>query len=146
MKNLLRLDVLSLVLVAGCLAACGSPAKSRRALWDEKGPASYQYTLRWSCFCGPDFTDPMRITVRDGAITSAVDVETGMPVDPATRRPLTIEGLFDVIEDAYRKNAAKVDVTYDPTDGHPVSANIDYDQRVIDEELGFRTEDLQRQP
>lgn len=142
----LRLDVLSLVFAATCLAACGAPDKSSRALWADQGPASYQYTLRWLCFCGPDFTGPTRITVRDGAITSAVDAETGAPIDPATRRALTIEGLFDVIEDAYQKNAYKVDVAYDPLDGHPVSANIDYDQHAVDEELGFTAKDLQRLP
>jgi hypothetical protein len=148
MKNPLRLEALPLVLAASCLVACGSPGRSRqessRALWSEEGPTSHQFTLRWICFCVPDFTRPTRITVRDGAIASATDEETGMAVDPSTRRLLTIDGLFDVIDDAYQRNAAQVDVTYDPNDGHPVSANIDYDKNAVDEELGFRVLDLQR--
>ncbi|MBT5773744.1 MAG: hypothetical protein HOH95_05130, partial [Dehalococcoidia bacterium] len=54
----------------------------------------------------------------------------------------TIDGLFNLIEEAIDQRAAAINVTYHPTLGYPLDAYIDYDLRIADEELGFTIHQL----
>lgn len=149
MKPSVRSFVLAAVAALG-LAACGPAGKSdfdaARARWKAKGPARYAYTLKWSCFCVSDYTRPTRITVADGQISSAVDAETGAAVAQASRDVRTVDGLFDFLDDAFKRNAASIQATYDPQDGHPTQANIDYVANAADEEQSFTATDLTPSP
>tara|TARA_B110000116_G_C16423388_1_gene397202 strand:- start:159 stop:353 length:195 start_codon:yes stop_codon:yes gene_type:complete len=58
----------------------------------------------------------------------------------------TVTGLFDLIEWAIEVAAFRIEVTYDPATGLPVDACIDYDQQVVDEELGFSLMELPASP
>jgi hypothetical protein len=142
--------IFSLVIVALSLASCVSrsqkEAKINRAKWDAKGPARYQFTFQWNCFCPQEFTSPTRITVHNDVIVEATDVNSGTTIAPASRDLRTIDGLFDLIHEAFQRDADRVDVTYDPTDGHPVTGFIDYEQLAADEELGFTVSDFQALP
>lgn len=104
-----------------------------REQWAAAGPAAYQLTLHRSCFCPPEYRGPFMVTVRDG------DVETvryeGQTVDAA--RGMSVESLFDLIEDAYARGAERVDAEFDPTWGYPTRLYIDYEAQMADEEIGY---------
>jgi len=120
---------LGVVLLSGCGR---SELESARNRWKAAGPSAYQYTLRWNCFCEEEFTRATRITVRDTKVVEAVDSQTGGAVDFSKRRVLTVEGLFDYLNQLYAEGTHQLVVKYDAADGHPVSAEIDMDQRVLD--------------
>ena len=113
--------------------------EDNRERWTEIAPASYTYAVSRLCFCGTEATGPVRVTVVDGAVSERVYVETGDPVDVtfADHFP-AVDGLFDVLADAYEREAAQIDVTYDPETGVPLDFWIDYEVNIADEELGFR--------
>ena len=48
-----------------------------------------------------------------------------------------VEGLFDLVQDAIDRNAARLEATFDPATGFPGSFAADYDLAVADEELAF---------
>ena len=129
------------------LGACGDdltgPARSAdleraRQRWRAARPAEYAYTLRRSCFCGPEVTRPVQITVRNGTVVELRYADTGVLVD-ARWTPLfpSIDGLFTIIDDAIARRAERLDLTFDLTLGYPVEIDIDYSTRIADEEITY---------
>jgi hypothetical protein len=115
-----------------------------KQLWAKQKISNYRYTLRRSCFCLPKATEPVRMTVRNGKVSSMVAASNGQPVN---REYFTkydsIAKLFEIVEDAIAKKAHHVSVTYHPTLGYPTQISIDYDQWMADEELYITVENLQ---
>ena len=58
----------------------------------------------------------------------------------------TIEDLFDRIEQAIGSGAATVDVSWDAKSGIPLSAFIDFDPLLADEEQGWNVESITLNP
>ena len=111
-----------------------------RESWEVQGITDYQMEFRWQCFCSPDFVAPVIISVTRGdTLDSVVFAENGLPAD-RTFSPnyLSIDGLFDLIQDAIDRSAFRISVKYHSELGYPISAAIDYDQRIADEERGFQ--------
>ncbi len=110
--------------------------------WMASGGREYEMTFKWVCFCAPQTTTAARITVMDDAITSAVYApEPGWQLpdgEPDLASYRTVLGLFDFVRDAMERDAASITAVFDPTDGHPLSAFIDFDERLADEEMGFQ--------
>jgi hypothetical protein len=99
--------------------------------WQEQGPRNYVYTFQRSCFCFDN--EPVRITVRDGAVVEAVGIETGTPKSDAMTMT---ELLRDVVEHAER-DPAKLDVEYDARLGHLVHMAFDGSTDIADDEMSY---------
>jgi hypothetical protein len=81
---------------------------------------TYSFTWKQSCFCGPDSLRPMRVSVANGTIASAVFVDTQLPVSDAIRADLkTIDGVFVMIQHAIDQDYDEVTVAYDSQVGYP---------------------------
>ena len=123
------------------LAACGgdsttAPANhlgEQRALWASQGLADYTFDAVRICYC--QFVADVRVTVKDGVITGVTELASEVARDPETFR--TIDGLFDLVQDAYDRDAHEVQVEFDPSRGYPTRIWIDYVQMIADEEMGF---------
>jgi hypothetical protein len=129
------------------LGACGDdpmgPVRSAdleraRQRWSAARPAEYAYTLRRSCFCGPEVTRPVQITVRNGTVVELRYADTGVLVDPRWA-PLfpSIDGLFAIIDDAIARRAERLDLEFEATLGYPLEIDIDYSTRIADEEITY---------
>jgi hypothetical protein len=115
----------------------------RLETWSVQGPSSYSFTWQRYCECSTEVTQPIRITVENDVITSAVYVETQQPVSADVRAELrTIDGVFGMIHDAIDQNAYLVNVQYSSESGHPLSVSVDYDERLADEELSLYIRDF----
>ena len=75
-------------------------------------------------------------TVTDDEIASFQTIDLQPPVVEVPDVP-TINGLFDRIARAIAADAAKIDVTWHPIHGIPVSCRIDFDPLLVDEESGW---------
>ncbi|MBC7977185.1 MAG: hypothetical protein H7138_19595 [Myxococcales bacterium] len=131
---------------AGCAASSDSQAEdelaSQRMLFSRVNRPSYAFTWQMGCFCGPDTTRPIRITVTDGSITSAVYVSDQQPVSETIRADLrTIPGVFDMIEVAL-DTADEVTVTYDRELRYPTSVRIDRYKNAADDESNLELSDF----
>ena len=123
------------------LAACGgdsttAPANhlgEQRALWASQGLTDYTFDVVRICYC--QFVADVRVTVKDGVITGVTELASEVARDPELFR--TIDGLFDLVQDAYARDAHEVQVEFDPSRGYPTRIWIDYVQMMADEEVGF---------
>jgi hypothetical protein len=140
-----------LVLTSG--AACGDLGVDIRTLTElekaearwENGPfgsgVPYVYTVQRMCFCPIEWIGPVRVVVGSGGVTRTY-VDSGDPVTESVEDAFpTVEGLFDILREAYAEEADDVGVTYDATLGYPIEFGIDYDEMTADEELGMRVTD-----
>ncbi len=133
-----------LALLHGCilkddrLADVQSKLDQNRKKWMSKVVSNYQFNFQWICYCGPEYVEPVNISVRENRIDGAVFVEDEVPVAvEGLERYRTIERLFDLLQEGIDKNAHTISAEYHPELGYPVKASIDYEEDSIDEELGF---------
>lgn len=114
-----------------------------RKQWVDHLPASYSFTWMQGCECIGDMTRPIRISVTAGQLTTAVFVDDQRAVgEPVRGALLTIDGVFDKIQNAFDQGAAEVTVDYDPARGYPRSVFVDYSRQVADEELSLQISDF----
>jgi hypothetical protein len=137
---------LLVVFVLAGTAACGDAGVDIRTLtdleraerrWEREGPDLYAYAVRRMCFCPLEWIGPARVVVGPSGITRSY-VDTGEPVPASLEDAFpTVDGLFDILREAYAADAEDVRVTYDEDLGFPTEFWIDYDAMTADEELGM---------
>ena len=133
--SVMRLRLTTLLL----LGACASPTTAEndladyRTLWETQRLTDYTFDVSRVCYC--QFRGDVRVTVKDGVITGVTELASEVARDPETFR--TIDGLFDLVQDAYARDAHEVQVEFDPSRGYPTRIWIDYVQMMADEEVGF---------
>ena len=105
-----------------------------RRLWAAQDITDYQMEFRWLCFCAN--TAPVIISVTRGdTIETVVFAENKLPEDRKSYP--SINELFDLIQRAIDHAAFRISVKYHAELGYPLSADIDYDQQMFDEEMRF---------
>ncbi len=120
------------------LRAAQAELDRNRALWEASRADDYSFVLTPICFCPQDLLDPVRISVLGGVVASVAYAESGQAPDhDGYGRYVTIDDLFDTIQEAIDRRAAGVAVTYDPDVGYPTDVQLDYDARMADEEYRF---------
>ena len=143
--SVMRLRLTTLLL----LGACASPTTPEmdqaaieanlaaladyRTLWETQRLTDYTFDVSRVCYC--QFRGDVRVTVKDGVITGVTELASEVARDPETFR--TIDGLFDLVQDAYDRDAHEVQVEFDPSRGYPTRIWIDYVLMIADEEMGF---------
>ena len=130
-----RVRLTALLLLGACASPTtpGNDLAEYRALWEAQGLTDYTFDVRRVCYC--QFVGDVRVTVKDGVITGVTELASEVARDPDTFR--TINGLFDLVQDAYDRNAHEVKVEFDPSRGYPTQIWIDYVRMIADEEMGF---------
>jgi len=136
-------------LLAGCsLSPAPRALEKNKALWQEQQADHYRFQLAIGCFCPYYSQMPLTIEVQDGeAISvSAADGSDVAPYMEQYGRADTIEELFGIIESAQSGAADEVKVEYNPEFGYPVSIEIDYIKRAVDDEVGYQVSSLELLP
>jgi hypothetical protein len=140
------------VLASLAAAACGVTGPSgrhageqarldqARAQWRAQAVVDYTYVFSRGCFCVEEYREPVTITVRGRTVESVVTVATGAARE-AAQYP-TIEGLFDLVQDAIDDDAATIHTEYDPARGFLTSGYFDISERLADEELSVEARAL----
>ncbi|WMP19199.1 DUF6174 domain-containing protein [Thiothrix lacustris] len=106
--------------------------------WRQNKPAYYSYTLQRSCFCSPEFRQPMAIEVSGSTVTKSTLQADQTPLPLARRTDaISMEGLFDIIHKAVDSKAARIDVKYDEHYGYPLSVSVDQSVQIADEEMYY---------
>jgi hypothetical protein len=147
LRPLLLLIFLPLLGAACPTSPEGSSELQRaRMRWARQGLVSYRYDYARSCFCLAESTRPVTIEVRDGAVATVIDRETGQVVTTShgIRWP-TIPDLFAEVERATRE-ADDFRVTYDRERGHPTEFFADWIARAADDEGGFSASNVRAVP
>jgi hypothetical protein len=125
-------------------AAAASDVAAQRARWEAAGIDSYHFTVTWTS--ANAFVGDYRVTVIDGQPRRVVRSD-GLEIDPdemAGERPVTIDEVFDVIEDML--SAETFTATYDQVLGYPVDVSVDEFAGVVDDEFRIRISDFGLDP
>ncbi len=109
-----------------------------RERWASRGITNYRYVLQIRCFCPPESVQPVMIEVQDNKVVSITSAQDSKPVDAqGFQRNDTIDKLFDRIQEAFDNNAYIIEAKYNPDFGYPRRVFVDYDERIVDEEMQF---------
>ena len=123
--------------------------EAARRKWEQGRPVAYAITIGHNCECTLEMSGPVVVAVRGGTVESRTYVPSayfadGTPVPSAYANLFpSVDGLFDRIDDAYRRKAPSVDVVYDPVLGFPVDIYIDYVIATADDELRYHVTNFQ---
>jgi len=139
------LGILALLsLLGGCadvgpeVGGLAEEVAQHRRIWEARGQSTYLFELERQCFCGTEARGPVRVTVEGNQVTGRIYSDTGTAVpEPFADLFPSVDGLFDILEDALARSAERVEVTWDDESGVPLSFFIDYSVTMADEELGY---------
>ena len=114
-------------LVAGCTGSGPTSPVARdivaaQALWQRAGLDSYTVTSSLSCFCAPEYTAALTVTVRNGIVTGITNAATGAVQPVNFRQP--IDSIFANLTRQAADDPAHLTVRFDPTYGYPVHAEF----------------------
>ena len=125
-RRFAALALLAGSLVAGCSSGPTSPATrdivAARAVWQRAGLRSYVFASNLSCFCSPEYSADMTVTVRNGAVTQVVNAATGVAQPVSYRQP--IDSIFANLMRQASDDPSLLTVQFDPTYGYPVHAEF----------------------
>ena len=132
-----------LVTATACGGNTTGPAelglRSARELWRLAAIQDYSVTVERRCFCD-GANRPVIVQVSGGAVVSTTDAETGDPIDIGTLGPYpSVEGMFEILQDAVDSNAHDIIATYEIDLGYPLELQIDFNRDTQEEELGYFT-------
>jgi hypothetical protein len=126
------------------LIACTNPVQTNEALWKSKNIVNYTFTFQRGCFCPPEISKPTVLTVKNGALTSAVYADgSGNALLTYFTDAAPLEKLFLNIEGA-QKDGYAVTVVYDATYGFPSSINAS--KNIPDASYTFTVTDFKPAP
>ena len=136
--------------VVALLSACSGLAQplppvvaeyqENRQLWQQANLQNYDMSYQRQCYCRTELLRPLRVSVREGRIASALYADDGSILLPDLDYDLKSVGdFFDLIADAIDRSADKLHVSYDDTLGFPSSISIDYFKLMSDDEVTIQS-------
>src|SRR5688572_10945799 len=108
---------------AAALALDQAELDANRALWDSHNMMNYDFRAQLGCFCPPELVRPAIVSVRMDAIAAVVDAQTFEPRSPADF--LTIDAMFDRLQQALNSDDLVIDAQFNSLLGHPTFFRID---------------------
>jgi hypothetical protein len=116
--------------------------ETNKQKWNDSRPDSYSFRLERSGFIAGEARKPVDLTVNGNRVTNA-QFSDGTNGQVPEFNQLSIDELFNTIEQALDNNAAEVRVEYNATTGIPESIFVDQSQLIADEELSLSTSNFQ---
>ncbi|CAA6814553.1 MAG: Alkaline phosphatase (EC [uncultured Thiotrichaceae bacterium] len=115
--------------------------EANKQKWLDNRPTDYSYTVERSGFLGPEARKPIDITVEGDTITDSQFSDGSAGPVPDFNK-LSVDDLFNTVENAINSGAAEIRVTYDEKLGHPTSIFIDQSRLIADEEVFLSASNL----
>lgn len=120
---------------------------SAKKRWESQGSADYDLDFLLLCLC-PERNIPLKLTVRNGAIESVIDLNSGAVTVGGyggVYTDKTINDWLDLLDAALGSRPAyHLQARYHPSLGYPTYINISYAYDVAD--YGFTLERLTYEP
>lgn len=110
-----------------------------RTLWESKRPSAYVFELKRVCSCPETEQGPVRIRVQGNTVVERTFTSSQAPVPPSLHAAFpSIEGLFDLLTDAAKRDPWYINMNWDPELAYPRDLYVDYDSRVINDEVSYQ--------
>ena len=108
--------------------------QEQKKMWKKQGITDYEFTSQISCFCRSDYTLPKAIVVKNDEIQSINGVAYA---NLEYENHMTIDELFDYIEDRQNKNPVIENLEFDSVYGFPSYIYFDISEMIADDEIGY---------
>jgi hypothetical protein len=109
------------------------------ARWQGAGIDSYDFDISRLCFCAPLVTRTVRVSVRHGAFSGLVYVDSLTPADTTYFADfLTMERFFAHLRGVLAAGPSRFTAGYDPFFGYPDSVVVDPIANAVDDEYALR--------
>ena len=106
--------------------------QSARTKWQSNSKQYYTIQSQRICFCLPEMSALMDISVLDNSVLSAVEINSGEVVSKEIQKEIqTVDSLFALIETAI-KDGVSIEVIYNEEYGYPETTKIDIEQIAAD--------------
>ena len=149
--------ILGLALACPALVSCAITGISGRSgddlelarnrqRWASAAIRDYEFEFHRSCFCVPETTEPVRITVRNHLVSTVVRTRDGQLATTSGVRWPTVDSLFADVDALSASEPERLVVDYDPTYGYPRSIAVDVSLTVADDEYTLSAANLRRLP
>ena len=113
-----------------------------REVWNAHNIKNYTITEKVICFC-PNASIDHELFVSNGEIDFIKNSDTNELLTGHSKELFkTIDELFDFLETIDPDSVADFEVEYHERYGYPVKLFIDYNEMMIDEEIGYELKDL----
>ena len=115
-------------------------SENNLALWQAQGLDAYEIRIESSSFASPpEVNGFLTLTVDNGVITSAVNDDVGV-VDPSTLDgyPVTIERLFDFVQNYAENPEASITAEFDEQRGYPTLVSTNPAPFILDSSVFIR--------
>jgi len=114
---------------------------AHQRIWDTLSDGTYAFTLQRGCFC--IYAGLFDVQVVDYEVVDVIPAWDSVPGVPPEDYHFfsTIEGLFDMLRDAYKTGADEIVVEYS-SNGYPESIDIDYIKNAVDDEMSIRVSEV----
>lgn len=101
----------------------------------------YTYVLRMNCYC--PFITPVRITVEDGSVSSAVATEDGRSIRRGEEAPESLQlTINDIIDRAEDPDVAEVELDWPDGQAWPNRVRLDQIEGAVDDEITYVISDV----
>jgi heat shock protein HslJ len=119
--------------------------QSARKKWNSNSGQYYTVQSQRICFCLPEMSAVMNISVLDNSVLSAIDTNSGEIISKEIQEEIqTVESLFTLIEKAIT-DGISIEVTYNEAFGYPEMTKIDVEQIAADGGLQIELSNLEFQ-
>jgi len=119
--------------------------ENARKKWHDNSGQYYTIQSQRICFCLPEMSALMTISVLENSVLSAIGSNSGAIVSKEIREEITtVDDLFNLLEQAITDDLS-IEVTYNADYGYPETAKIDIEQLAVDGGLHITLSKLELQ-
>jgi hypothetical protein len=113
-----------------------------RSIWESRRPAAYGVELERFCTgCTAEERGPVRLRVEGTTVMERHYTASGDPVPGSLVSVFpSVEGLFDLLEDAARRDIWYMNISWDSELSYPRDLYVDYDSNRTGDEVSYRVE------
>ena len=148
LRTILHTAFIAIGFAAALPVLAAAALDSGRARWQSAALSGYEYGYHKYCDCHRESPPETVVTVRGGSVTGVRHRPAGTTTEvPAAEKNLeyywTVDGLFALIASA-QERGVQVRASYDAELGFPREIYIDYDTKLIGDELDVRLTSVTR--
>ena len=102
--------------------------------WKDAQTKNYSFVVKKSCFC--PYEENIQISVDNEKVIESKYIPSNISIN-IDKKQKTIDGYFNIIEEAINENVYALSVNYDALYGYPKVISINYDEQMVDEEISY---------
>ena len=135
-KNILAAIIcVSVAQVLACEETSRQSILEKQAHWQSQDLERYSYLMQRQCFCSPEYTQEMRVTVKNNQVIEVVYSDSGESVnDKVFNQQLTISQWYKLALKSISNENGKTKVVFSEYESYPSRIYIDQHIMRADDE------------